>query len=468
MEKEKFKFDKNNLKRGFYISLIIFVGLALAITFFFLIFSGNSILAALSFVVSVLRPFIVGAIIAYIMKSTCNFYEKHIVKQLLKSDKRTERQSKKKANVIAVVLTYITWVILLGALLFISIPQIVQSISSFVQDLIEHGPNYVSTVQSWIDDLSAKNPNLAPYIDKAYSWVLNWLETDLPPIVQQLGVKFINSLLGFVNVLKDIAIGLVISVFFLAGRKTFATKSKLLLHCLFKERTANAIIDECRFADKMFGGFLEGKIIDSTIVGVIYYIALVLMDIPYAPLLAVICGVTNIIPFFGPFIGAIPSGFIILMSADDPLKLLYFIIFVCIAQFIDGNIIDPHIVGGNIKMSPFCVIFAVLLFGGLMGFWGLLIGVPTFAVIYDIGKKLIMYRFKKKGKLQFVEEQLSEIKDEPEVKVKEKKSKREKRKRNSETAQAVDDVGSDINAETNEQDSEVFDNANNTDENSNN
>lgn len=466
MEKEKFKFDKNNLKRGFYISLIIFVGLALAITYFFLIFSGNSILGALSFVVSILRPFIVGAVIAYIMKSTCNFYEKHILKQLLKSNKRTERQSKKKANVIAVVLTYITWVILLGTLLLISIPQIVQSISSFIQDLINHGPDYINTVTAWIDDLSAKNPNLAPYIEKAYAWVLNWLETDLPPIIQQLGGSLINGVFGFVNVLKDIAIGLVISVFFLAGRKTFATKSKLLLHCIFKERTANAIINECRFADRMFGGFLEGKIIDSTIVGVIYYIALVLMDIPYAPLLAVICGVTNIIPFFGPFIGAIPSGFIILMSVDEPIKLLYFIIFVCVAQFIDGNIIDPHIVGGNIKMSPFCVIFAVILFGGLMGFWGLLIGVPTFAVIYDICKKLIMYRFKKKGKIQFVEEQLAEIKDEPEIKTKEKKTKREKKKNIIEQAdQPAADASSDADTETDSQGGEASDTSNNTNDN---
>ena len=139
----------------------------------------------------------------------------------------------------------------------------------------------------------------------------------------------------------------------------------------------------------MFGGFLEGKIIDSAIIGLVYYIAITLMDIRYAALLALICGVTNIIPFFGPFLGAVPSGLIILMSEGDLLKLLYFLIFVCVIQFIDGNIIDPHIVGGNINISPFCVIFAVLFFGGLWGFGGLLIGVPTFAVIYDIVKKII-------------------------------------------------------------------------------
>ena len=159
----------------------------------------------------------------------------------------------------------------------------------------------------------------------------------------------------------------------------------------------------------MFGGFLEGKIIDSTIVGILYFIALTLMDIRYAALLALICGVTNIIPFFGPFIGAIPSGLIILMSNDDAFtKLIYFIVFVCVAQFIDGYFIDPHIVGGNIKMSPFAVIFAVLVFGGLWGFGGLLIGVPTFAVIYDIFRKMIFHHLRKTGKKDILKKYLED------------------------------------------------------------
>ena len=125
------------------------------------------------------------------------------------------------------------------------------------------------------------------------------------------------------------------------------------------------------------------------------------MNVPYPALVAVICGVTNIIPIFGPFIGAIPSGFIILTA--DPIKVIPFIIFVCVIQFVDGYIIDPHIVGGNIKMSSFCVIFAVITFGGLWGFMGLLIGVPTFAVIYDIFRKLALYILKKRGKQKVID-----------------------------------------------------------------
>ncbi len=397
--------DKEKLKKGFGIALIIFGGLAMAITFFFLIYSSASVGTALSEIMTILRPFIIGAVIAYILKSTCNAYEKWFIKLLSKRKKPNEKKDAKRANTIAVILTYITWVALLTALLWVAIPQIYESISNFIADI----PGYYQSAIILIDEFKEANPNIAPYMDKAFEWAINWVKTDLPTILPEMGVNVFLGVVEVFNILKDIAIGLVISVFFLAGRKTFARKTTLLINTAFKEQHANAIVNEARFADRMFGGFLEGKIIDSTIIGIIYFIALVLMDIKYAALLALICGITNIIPFFGPFIGAVPSGLIILMSNEDPWpKVLYFVIFVCVIQFIDGNIIDPHIVGGNIKMSPFSVIFAVLLFGGLWGFWGLLVGVPTFAVIYDICKKLVFSRLQKTGKKNILKEYLRE------------------------------------------------------------
>lgn len=409
MDQEKFTWNKEKLKKGLYISLIIGVGLALAVLFFFLIYNNEGVASTLDSIIVILRPFIVGAIIAYILKSTCNGYEKLITKGLLKIKRINTQKVPKRANIIAVVLTYITWIAIITALLWVAIPQIYESIYNFVADLIDNMPMYIETATTWIADFKKNNPDLAPYVDQAGTAIQNWLTTDLAPMLPEIGGSIVLGVVDFVMVIKDVVIGMVISVFFLAGRKTFAKKSKLLVHCMFKEKHANAIINEVRFADRMFGGFLEGKVIDSAIIGIAYYIFITLMDIPYAALLALICGVTNIIPFFGPFLGAIPSGFIILMSVDDPLKLLYFIIFVCIIQFIDGNIIDPHIVGGNIQISPFCVIFAVLLFGGLWGFWGLLIGVPTFAVIYDIIKKIVYARLIKTGKKELLRTHLNEF-----------------------------------------------------------
>lgn len=402
--------DKEKLKKSLYISLIIFIGLALAITYFFLIFSSGSIGTTISKISVILRPIIVGAVIAYILKSTCNGYEGLFLKLLAKRKKPNPQKDAKRANIIAVVLTYITWVAVITALLWVAIPQVIESITAFIQDLINDLPMYIETATAWINDFKAQYPDIAPFVDQAGVFVVDWLKNDLVPQLPTIGGSIVIGAVEFVNVIKDIAIGLVISVFFVSGRKTFAKKSKLILHTVFKEKQANAIISEARFADRMFGGFLEGKIIDSTLIGIIYFIALVIMDIKYAALLALICGVTNIIPFFGPFIGAVPSGLIILMSNENPLpKLLYFIIFVCVIQFIDGNIIDPHIVGGNIKMSPFCVIFSVLFFGGLWGFTGLLVGVPTFAVIYDICKKIVYNRLLKTGKKHILKAHLREF-----------------------------------------------------------
>ena len=401
--------NKEKFKKGLAISGIIFVGLALAITYFFLLYSNASIGAALNDIIVVLRPFIIGAIIAYILKSTCNSYEKLVLKLFAKKKNPNPKKDGDKANIIAVVLTYITWAIIIGGLLFIAIPQIVESISIFIQDVIDNMPMYIETVTTWIENFKTQYPDVAPYLDKAWEFIINWLANDLAPQLPEIGGSIVLGALEVFNVLKDFVIGIIISVFMLAGRKVFARKTSLLIKALFKEKHANAIINEARFADKMFGGFLEGKIIDSTIVGILYFIALTLMDIRYAALLALICGVTNIIPFFGPFIGAIPSGLIILMSNDDAFtKLIYFIVFVCVAQFIDGYFIDPHIVGGNIKMSPFAVIFAVLVFGGLWGFGGLLIGVPTFAVIYDIFRKMIFHHLRKTGKKDILKKYLED------------------------------------------------------------
>ena len=401
--------DKEKLKKGLAISLIIGLGLALAITYFFLLYGNESIVTAVADTVLVLRPFIIGAVIAYILKSTCNGYEKGLLKLFAKRKNADHKKDAGKANVIAVVLTYLTWAIVLGALLVIALPQIVESITIFIQDIIDNMPTYIETFNTWITNLETQYPDIAPYIDKAQEFVINWITNDLAPQLPEIGTTILNGALDVFNVLKDFVIGIIISVFMLSGRKVFARKTTLLVKALFKEKHANAIINEARFADKMFGGFLEGKIIDSTIVAIIYFIALTIMDIRYAALLALICGVTNIIPFFGPFIGAVPSGLIILMSNDEPFtKLIYFIIFVCVAQFIDGYFIDPNIVGSHIKMSPFAVIFAVLVFGGLWGFGGLLIGVPTFAVIYDIFRKTVFHHLRKNGKKDILRKYLEE------------------------------------------------------------
>lgn len=424
MDPEKFTWNRDNMKRGLFIALIIGVGLSIAIAFFFLVYSGETILGTIGSLLMVIRPFIIGAVIAYIMKSTCNFYEKHLLKALLKSKKRPERKAQRTANILAVIFAIATWAIILTALFTVATRQIVLSALDFISDMKVQGPIYLEQIHDILLMIEAKFPETTTYLEGAYNWMVGWVMNlkfaDFQPLLSQFGNDLINGVMSFATLMKDIVIGFIAAAFFLAGRKKFASLCTLAVRCIFKKKVADLIIDEARFADKMFSGFMEGKVIDSTILGLIYYVAFVIMDFPYAALLALICGCTNVIPFFGPYIGAIPSGIILLATTQDPIKLICFIIFVVITQFVEGNIIEPNVVGGSINMSPFGVIFAVITFGGLFGFWGLLIGVPTFAIICDIVKKIAFAIFRKKGQYHLVEEYMSKYKDEPEEDTKKK------------------------------------------------
>ena len=168
-----------------------------------------------------------------------------------------------------------------------------------------------------------------------------------------------------------------------------------MIYAIFKPVRANIIVETVRKSNEIFGGFISGKILDSAIIGVIAYIVLAIMKMPDSILIAVIVGVTNIIPFFGPFIGAIPSFVIIVLQ--DPMKGIYFLIFIVILQQIDGNIIGPKILGDSTGLSSFWVVFAIMVFGGLWGFPGMLLGVPIMAVIYYIVQRSISYFLKKRG-----------------------------------------------------------------------
>lgn len=398
--------EKGKIKKILFYSLIIFVGLALTILFYFILNNQTSADPWTKKVMLILRPFVIGGVIAYIMKSTCNFFEKLYKKGLLKNGKRSEARAENIASKLSIVTTYVIWISAITALVAVIINPLINSARNLIDTLFENVPKYAEHALDFVHEKLAGNPQLEEFFEAAINSVSNgfknWVTSDLTSFIQNIGPGLISGVTDIVVLVKDVLIGLVISCLFLSNRRMLAEKSKIVIKCIFKDSTSNAIIDEFKYADKMFSGFLEGKIIGSTILGIIYYIALLIMNVPYAPLIAVFCGVTNIIPIFGPFIGAIPSAIIILTA--DPVKVVHFIIFVCIMQFIDGYIIDPHIVGGNMKMSVFGVLFAVTLFGGIWGFSGLLVGVPVFAVLYDIIEKIIIYFLKKKGKEHLVDE----------------------------------------------------------------
>lgn len=464
--------EKGKFKKTIAIAALVLAVILISITYLYVLNNNVQVFAIAKQIVDIIMPFIIGAVIAYLLKGTCNFFEKRLLKMMSKSQKLSDRTKSRIANGVSVFISYVIWAAAISVLIAITVSQVINSITLFIYDL-QH--EYIDGVVGFVIKIANQHSFIADILGDNNMVDLGLLlevapEEKISKIVDILSNnKLISESLGnflqsedfdatglfseifsgavnVVSTMINTVIGLVISVFLLLNRKVIARKSTLFLHCLFKkEKIVNAIVEEAKFADKMFGGFLEGKIIDSTIVGLVYYIVLELIGVPYAPLVAVICGVTNIIPIFGPFIGAIPSGVIIL--AADYTKVIPFVIFVFICQFIDGYIIDPHIVGGNIKLPSVWVIFAVILFGGLWGFPGLLVGVPTFAIIYDIIGKICAYMLKKNGKynmlIQFRREQ-----KEAEAQKKAKKKGKQKATDVAETSEEISAQELDVIAES--------------------
>ena len=249
-------------------------------------------------------------------------------------------------------------------------------------------------IQNYLQDNEIVWNYVNQFIDTVSVNVESWLETKLLPNMQTIVSGVSAGLLGAIVVMKNILIGLIAAIYMMGNRRKFAAQAKKLIYSAFSVRHANAILDECRLIDRMFGGFISGKLIDSLIIGCLCFFFMSILNLPYSMLISVVVGVTNIIPFFGPYIGAIPSA--ILVLTVNPMQCLYFLILILLLQQFDGNFLGPKILGNSTGLSSFWVLFSILVFGGLLGFVGMIIGVPAFAVIYDLVKKCANYLLRQK------------------------------------------------------------------------
>ena len=379
---------KQHIKPYLYGMFAGFGAISLSIIFFFLIYRFQGFGDAISTLTGILMPFIYGSVIAYLLKPVCNWLEDFLHKLF-------PEKMHSFANMLAVALTILFGLLLIYALIMMIVPQLISSVTTLyftARDNINEFVNWASR-----QEIIASNEKLLDLLQTSYDKLQDgldtWVRTKLMPSMQNI---LSGAAVGVVNVvtwIKNVIIGLIVSVYLLASRKKFGQQGKLILYSLIKPRWADLIMEEIRYADKMFGGFINGKILDSAIIGVLCYIACLIFKFPSALLVSVIIGVTNVIPFFGPFIGAIPATLLILIQ--NPIKALWFILFILVLQQVDGNIIGPKILGNTTGLSSFWVLFAILLFGGLWGFVGMIIGVPLFAVIYDVIKKLVFHGLKR-------------------------------------------------------------------------
>ena len=372
-----------------------FGAISLSILFFFLIYRFQGFGDAISKLTGILMPFIYGAVIAYLLKPVCNCVE-DFLRRLLPEKMGTA------ANMLAVTVSLLFGILVVYALIMMIVPQLITSVTT----LYYTARNNLNDFVDWAShqEIIASNQKLLDFIETSYDNLQDTLDnivrTKLVPSMQSLLSGAALGVMSFVTFLKNIIIGVIVSVYLLASRKKFGQQCKMILYSLIKPRWADIILEEILYADKMFGGFINGKILDSAIIGVLCYIACLIFKFPSALLVSVIIGVTNVIPFFGPFIGAIPATLLILIQ--NPIKALWFVLFVLVLQQVDGNIIGPKILGNTTGLSSFWVLFAILLFGGLWGFVGMIIGVPLFAVIYDVLKKFVFHGLRRNEEMELV------------------------------------------------------------------
>lgn len=383
---------KPHIKPYLYGMLAGFGAIALSIIFFFLIYRFDGFGSAISTLTGILMPFIYGAVIAYLLKPVCNSIENFLRRFI-------PEKMNGLINALSVALTILFGLLLVYALVMMIVPQLITSVTT----LYYTAQANITRFMYWANHLEfiENNEQIMELLNSAYA-ALNtnldtWIKNTLLPSMQNIVSGAAIGVLNVVTVAKNLIIGIIVAVYMLASRKRFVQQGKLVLHSIVRPRWAQLITEEVKYADRMFGGFINGKIMDSAIIGVLCYIGCLIFKFPSALLVSVIIGVTNVIPFFGPFIGAIPATLLILIQS--PIKALWFVLFVLILQQLDGNIIGPKILGNTTGLSSFWVLFAILLFGGLWGFVGMIVGVPLFAVIYDVIKKLVIHGLQRNQEL---------------------------------------------------------------------
>ena len=373
-----FRWDKKYLYWG----VTAFCVIACAILFYMALNYIGLVGKALRSLVTILSPFIWGLVISYLLNPLVRTLEKKLFGPLCRRIYAKSKRSNGEglARGLSVLFSEIFMLAIVTGLFFLIIPQLYSSIET----IIVNSPVYIDKLTTWATKMLTDFPELRSYVTQMLGDInqdlMSWLQTSVLPGLGSLlsnvgtGVKYV------VTGVYNLVIGIIVSVYILSDSETFTANAKRILYSLLTPEMAQKLLEGLDFTDRTFVGFLNGKLLDSAIIGLICYIVCAILDMPYALLVSVLVGVTNIIPFFGPFIGAVPSALVILMVS--PLKCLIFVIFVIILQQVDGNIIGPKILGSSVGINGFWVMFSIIMGAGLFGFWGMLLGVPVFVVIY--------------------------------------------------------------------------------------
>lgn len=387
----KFRFNKKYLYWGLTGAFSIIAG----ILFYYILFHSESLSDAVGSFIKISMPIIDGLILAYLITPVMNMIERKLVRPLYKKSKvPVTKKSDKRIRAFSILITIVVIFVVAYEFFSMIIPELIRSI----QSIIFQFPVYVGNLTAWAAGLLENNPELEGIVNdlfsKSSSMLTDFLNTTVLPKVNSLLISLSSGVIGFFKAMWNFIIGFIISIYILGSKETFAGQAKKIVYAFFDAPTANQVVSNVRFIHSTFSGFISGKIVDSIIIGIICFACTSIIGTPYAILVSVIIGVTNVIPFFGPWLGAIPSALLILMV--NPLQCLYFVILILIIQQFDGNILGPKILGDSTGLSGFWVIFSITIFGGLFGILGMVVGVPIFAVLYAGFKALVNRQLAKK------------------------------------------------------------------------
>lgn len=381
-EKMKKLFDNKIVQIG----LTAFLVIAASILFYFCLLRLDSFFKFIGFLITIMMPLIFGLVLAYIMHPIVHLFERKVFNKL---GKPTIKRN------LSVLCTIVVIVSILTALISVIIPQLLLSI----QSLIVNVPVYINDVEKAIVNWLSENPEMGTSIldnyDAITEYIVNALNNIVLPMANGALNKLSSGVLGVFSFIFNFAVGMVFAVYILANTSNFAAQIRKTLYAFFNVDKVNDFINEIKHVNNVFGHFMIGKICDSSIVATVTFLFLLIFDFPYPLLIAVIIGCTDLIPYFGPYIGTIPSALLICLVS--PIKAVSFVLFIIVLQQIDGNLITPKIQKQATGLPSFWVLFAITLLGGLFGIIGLLIAVPCFTIIYELLVEYVGKHLKKKN-----------------------------------------------------------------------
>lgn len=371
------------------VSVAVFLTVSAILLFYDTLFGRRVLLDIWRQFLAAVQPILYGAFMAYLLAPMVNFFEQGLLDLPVKRDEGRMRGA---MRAVSILLTWAVICVLFYLLASVLLPELYKSIVQLVSNV----ENYYNIISGWVEHLLENNPAVenwaASQMDRAYDMGKNWLENEALPQAQAVMMAAAGGLVSAVNFLKDMLVGIIVSVYLLATKERCAAHARKMTCSLFSQKNVSWVLRGTRKVDSIFSGFVRGKLLDSLIIGILCFVGCSILKLPYTPLVSVIVGVTNIIPFFGPFLGAVPSTFLILLAS--PMKALYFVIFVLFLQQLDGNVIGPKILGGTTGLSSLWVIIAILVGGSFFGIPGMFFGVPVCACLYSLVDFLVETRLR--------------------------------------------------------------------------